>query len=101
MQKKVEALEKKDENTAGTELGYEAILECQNCLNTLGFKNTADGSFGARTAKMLKRFQLMYGYGPVDGNLTEDVLENLRKEAAKVAPPETETETESETEAAQ
>ena len=100
MQKKVEALNKKNTETPGTELGYEAVLECQNCLNTLGFRNTADGSWGARTSKMLKRFQLMYGYGPVDGILTEDALNNLRQEAAKVAPPETETETEAQTEAA-
>ena len=100
MQKKVEALNKKNGETPGTELGSEAVLECQNCLNTLGFRNTADGSWGARTSKMVKRFQLMYGYGPVDGILTEDVLNNLRQEAAKVAPPETEAQTEAQTETA-
>ena len=99
MQKKVEELEKKNGETPKTDLGTESVLECQNHLNTLGFRNTADGSWGARTSKMLKRFQLMYGYGPVDGVLTENILRKLRQEAEKVAPPETETETEAETEA--
>lgn len=100
MRKKVEALEKKNGETPANTLGYEAVAECQNCLNTLGFKNVADGSWGARTSKMLKRFQLMYGYGPVDGVLTEEILGKLREEAAKVAPPETEAQTEAQTEAA-
>ena len=94
MRSAAEDLNEKGEEEAVTELSSEDILKAQNDLNTLGFRNEADGNYGARTAQLLHRFQVMYGYEPADGVLDQESLAQLEAEASKVLPKETESESE-------
>lgn len=98
MRKTAESLSGNNEEAA-TDLSAEEVRQAQDDLNTLGFVNTADGNYGSRTAELVHRFQVMYGYSPADGALDKESLGQLDEEAKKVLPPETSSETESETEA--
>jgi len=98
MRKTAEAMNEKDTTEAVTDQEGDAIVKAQNDLNTLGFQNEADGNYGKRTAQLLRRFEVMYGYSPADGVLNQAALDALEAEAAKVLPPETEAGTETETE---
>ena len=62
----------------------ETVLRTQELLNEIGFYcGNANGVAGRRTARMIRRFQEMYGYGPADGLIDDELLEQLEKAAAQ------------------
>ncbi len=109
MEEKVTDLEALDELARG-DISEEMTRRVQTALNMIKFPvGEVDGYCGYRTVQMVRRFQKLYGYEPVDGVIDDELLSQLEAEAAKVAPAEeepsseaqelTETETGAETEA--
>ena len=96
MEEKVKELEKLDELGSGT-VSEETTRKVQECLNTLKFPvGSVDGYCGYRTVQMIRRFQKLYGYGPADGVIDDELVAQLEEEVQKAAPAEEETEAESE-----
>jgi len=100
MQEKADELESLDEYPKQNPSG-EMTKKVQEYLNRLKFPaGEVDGDCGTRTVRMVRRFQKLYGYGPADGLLDEELLAQLQAEAEKFSPEEEETEAEG-TEAAE
>ncbi len=92
MQKKADELETLDEPVK-QKASEETIRKVQEDLNKLKFPvGSVDGDCGYRTVQMVRRFQKLYGYGPADGILDEDLLSQLEAEVKKISPEEEETE---------
>ena len=68
--------------TGNADVDPETVLKTQELLNTIGFYcGEADGVAGRRTAKMIRRFQEMYGYDPADGLIDDELIDQLEEAA--------------------
>lgn len=59
------------------------VLYLQKCLKTLGYKVTADGSYGKKTAAVVKKFQKANGI-KADGVVTSKTWKAIESKAASV-----------------
>ena len=68
--------------TGNAEVNPETVLKTQELLNEIGFYcGNADGVAGRRTARMIRRFQEMYGYDPADGLIDDELIDQLEEAA--------------------
>ena len=73
---------------------HETVRKVQQLLNGIGFYcGKEDGISGKLTVKLIKRFQEMYGYDPIDGMIDDELVKQLQKayDEKNPTPPATET----------
>ncbi len=66
------------EETRNASASAEDVVKVQELLNNIGFLcGTPDGIAGRQTASCIERFQVMYGYEPVDGIIDDELIGQL------------------------
>ena len=66
------------EETRNASASAEDVIKVQELLNNIGFLcGTPDGIAGRQTASCIERFQVMYGYEPVDGIIDDELIGQL------------------------